>query len=222
MCGRFAWYGTLAALTNALGRNISGEQPTTRYNITPGTWVSGLRQRPATEPATLEALWWGFRPHWCDDKAPQPINARAETVATSRFFRDAFADRRCLVPASGWYEWTQTDAHKQPHYITHHDSDILWFAGIWTRRADDRPGCAIITEPARGAARAIHPRMPLTLDPACLNDWLDPDIRDRDTLRQRIHRLDPEQLAQWPVSTRVNRPAVDDAELIVPLVGEAG
>ncbi|TFH84644.1 SOS response-associated peptidase, partial [Billgrantia azerbaijanica] len=81
--------------------------------------------------------------------APEPINAKSEGVATSRYFRAAFARHRCLVPADGWYEWLQVDGRKQPHYLARRDHEPLWLAGIWTERPDGAPGCAILTEPAR-------------------------------------------------------------------------
>lgn len=152
-----------------------------------------------------------------DEKAPQPINAIVEKVATSNYFRGAFAHHRCLVPAGGWYEWLPIDGRKQPYYLTRHDGEPLWFAGIWSERADGKPGCAIITEPARGVAMEVHSRMPLALDDASLEPWLDPQLSEREILRRRIHRLEVERITHWPVSARVNKVAEDDAELIEPL-----
>ncbi len=121
------------------------------------------------------------------------------------------------MPADGWYEWLTIDGRKKPHYLTRRDGDPLWFAGIWTHRPDGKPGCAILTEPGRGVAKAIHPRMPLTLDQQSLEPWLDPDLTDRETIRHLVHHLPHEQLIHWLVSTRVNKPVVDDPALIEPL-----
>jgi len=217
MCGRFCSHSNLATLSAAVGRALAGDEPPARYNITPGTWIRALRQTDDPSSLALESLWWGFQPQWSDARAPQPINAKAETVATSAYFRDAFAHQRCLIPANGWYEWSSEQGNKQPWYVTHCQGEVLWFAGIWTLRPDSRPGCAIITEPARGVAKAIHPRMPLTLHHESLAPWLNPNLCDRAVLRRQIRRLQPEQLVHWSVSNRVNRPAADDAGLLAPV-----
>lgn len=106
------------------------------------------------------------------------------------------------------------DGKKQPHFLCREDREPIWLAGIWAERADGKPGCAILTEPARGVAKEIHPRMPLALGAESLEHWLDPDLTDRETIRKVVHHLDAEVITHWPVSTRVNRPTNDEASLI--------
>ncbi|GAB2715103.1 SOS response-associated peptidase [Halomonas garicola] len=215
MCGRFALYSDVSTLARSLGMPLAEPELAPRYNVPPGTWIRSVRRGDDDAPC-LDALWWGYRPGWADEKAPQPINATAEKVATSAYFRDAFAHRRCLVPANGWFEWLNVDGRKQPHYLTREDGEPLWMAGLWAERPDGRLGCAIITEPARGAAAAVHPRMPLVLDQPSLEPWLDAELTQRDAIRRRVRHLTPEALIHWPVSARVNKPVEDDAGLIEP------
>ncbi|MFC0324659.1 SOS response-associated peptidase [Halomonas organivorans] len=225
MCGRFALYDiprVRRSLRIILGEDFEPLPTSPRYNVCPGTWITAAWHSGEGAPLALGQLWWGYRPHWATGKAPEPINAKSEGVATSRYFRSAFARHRCLVPADGWYEWLALLDGKQPHYITRADREPLWLAGIWTERPDGNPGCAILTEPARGAAAEIHDRMPLALDDDSLAPWLDPHMTDREALRGAVHHLDDELLTHWPVSRRVNRPANDDASLIEPADDEMG
>jgi len=163
---------------------------------------------------------WGFRPRWAQPDAPKPINARAETVATSKYFRDAFAHRRCLVPADGWYEWQTSDGHKQPWFIAPAEQEevgVLFLAGVWEPSTDDTICCAIVTEPARPPLDRIHHRQPLALEPCCLGTWLSPQVVDRDTIRSVVRRLPTDQLTAQPVSTEVNRPENDYEDLLKPV-----
>lgn len=188
-----------------------------RYNVTPGTSVHIL-QADAQGGPRLCTCHWGYRPPGAGEDAPRPINARAEKVATSPYFREAFADHRCLVPADGWFEWRSTPQGRQLYYITLGDpgeAEILFLAGIHAPGVGKEDGaCAVITEPARGSLSQIHPRQPLALDPHCLQAWLDPGIRDRPTLRAQIRPLDPGRLVIRPVDPRVNRPGEEGPDLI--------
>ncbi|MGJ7462328.1 SOS response-associated peptidase [Halomonas sp. MA07-2] len=219
MCGRFALYSDYPKLSAALKLTLEEpEQPLTpRYNVPPGTFITAVRRADDEAPLVMDELWWGYRPHWAGDKAPQPINATVEKVATSNYFKGAFARHRCLVPADGWFEWVPVDGKKHPHFLCREDREPLWLAGIWTARADGTPGCAIITEPSRGAAKEIHSRMPLALDAESLEPWLDPHLTDRETIRSVVHHLDVELITHWPVSQAVNKPGEGQgAELINP------
>lgn len=219
MCGRFALYSPYPSLAASLRLPLEASEAdlVPRYNVAPGTWISAVRRLEDEGPPVLDAVWWGYHPHWAGEDAPEPINARVEKVATSRYFRGAFARHRCLVPANGWFEWTPVDGKKQPHFLTRDDGQPLWLAGIWSERPDGKPGCTILTEPARGVAKQIHDRMPLALDGESLAPWLDSHLTDRETMRQTVRHLDPRQITHWPVSTRVNAPAHDDESLIAPL-----
>lgn len=220
MCGRFTFYTppeTLIARFFPDGLEIDGHFEAS-YNIPPGTAIPMIRMTMAGKPILVKSLW-GFQPAWATGKkAPAPINARAETVATSRYFQEAFAHHRCLIPANGWYEWLQTDKGKEPHYVSAVDEDqnpAIFFAGIWTpREGDETSTCAIITEPACDSLKHIHDRQPVVLDPNCLNAWLNPSTTSRENIRTATQRLPMDQLREYPVSEAVNSPRHDSDELI--------
>lgn len=219
MCGRFTFYTPPSTLISEYfpgGMEVDGHFESS-YNIPPGVAIPMIRMR-TDGTLVLTRSHWGFRPTWAGDKAPSPINARAENAATSKYFREAFAHRRCLIPANGWYEWQQTEHGKTPHYITPVDSrqkPAIFFAGLWTpRQGEESTTCAIITEPASGQLQHIHQRQPVVLDPACLTHWLNPQITKREQVRTVSGRLPSDQLQAVPVSTAVNSPRHDTADLI--------
>ncbi|MCP1674413.1 putative SOS response-associated peptidase YedK [Natronocella acetinitrilica] len=217
MCGRYALYSPRSRIAGEFGvtRNVGGNTP--RYNIAPGTAPLTLNAR--AETLAFEQLRWGYRPHWASAESPTPINARAERVATSPYFREAFAHHRCLVPADGWYEWQAGEGGKQPYYHYHAEGALLYFAGVYACTPDGAPaGFAIITVPAKARAATVHPRMPLILAPACLGAWMDPAITRHAAIREASVRLDSEVIALHAVSTRVNRSDAEDASLIEPPV----
>lgn len=217
MCGRFALYADPVSVARALRLPPPPETWAPRYNVAPGTWITGVRRpEPDAEPC-FDDLWWGYRPRWAGQSGPAPINARAERLDSSRYFRGAFHRHRCLIPADGWYEWLPGEGGKQPYFIAREDRQPLFLGAIWEPYADDTACCAIITEPARGIAREIHDRMPLVLDDDSLEAWLDPALTERDAIRAAVRHFDADAFTAWPVSTRVNRVANDGAELIEPM-----
>lgn len=221
MCGRYAFHSLdVSRLEQAIGQ--TDLLPVTcqpRYNVSPGTPIAVARRTEAEASVTLDELHWGFRPHWTGDSGPQPINARAETVAKSSYFRGAFSRHRCLVPADGWFEWlTAGGGTKQPYYLSRRDREVLYLAAIWTSRGEGKaPGVAIITEPARGDACQIHDRMPLALADDSLNSWMDAGFTSREAIRGVTRHIDAGVIEYWAVSQAVNRPGdAGDADLINP------
>jgi len=217
MCGRYALFSDPVKIASKLGLAASPDDWKPGYNIPPGTDILGVRFSESAEGHVFDRFWWGYRPHWADGSAPEPINAKAENLESSRYFRSAFHKHRCLVPADGWYEWQPASGGKQPWFFAREDREPVFMAGIWVINQNERPGCAIITEPARGASADIHSRMPLVLDDSSLQAWLDPQVHDRETLRTSMQRLEPEMLTCWPVSTAVNRAGNDDPRMVEPL-----
>lgn len=218
MCGRYVLHTSRSQLAIAFGIDRPVGDVAPRYNITPGTQITLITApSPGSDwPVSIGFGTWGFRPAWANDKAPRPINARAETVATSRYFRDAFAHRRALIPADGWYEWQRDeDGRKQPFYTHRRNGEPLMFAGLWEPTgAGTDCTCLIITQPAAPELAHIHDRMPVALDPGCWWDWLDPAITDRQTIRAAARQLEPGELEAFPVGSDVNRPANDRPELL--------
>lgn len=222
MCGRFDLSRSAEEVLQTF--RAMGDLPwRARYNIAPGQDIACVHGDDGGQRA-LSLARWGFRPRFAEgqDGAPAPINARAEKVAESGYFRDAFARRRVIVPADGWFEWRAEAGGKRPYRFRHRDGALLGLAAIWTPAGDVPAGrrLAIITEPARGVARAVHPRMPVVLDPGCWDAWLDPALTDRAEIRGAVQALAAEALVAEPVSRRVGDPRHDEPALIEP-EGEA-
>ncbi len=179
MCGRYASTRSstdLASLFEALDETGDG-YPTPDYNVAPTDPVPIVRHSARTPRRILSVARWGLVPAWARDVsgAARMINARAETVASSKAFARSFAERRCLVPADGWYEWRRAAGVKQPYYMTRVDGRSLAFGGIWT--AGDAYGTrtltfSVVTLPADGHLAFVHDRMPLVLAPDDWDEWL--------------------------------------------------
>lgn len=219
MCGRFDKHSSNEWIArNCFGRALSGPESAPCYNVPPGTAIDAVTGLNG-DRVYISPIHWGFRPQWAGNDAPKPINARAETVATSRYFRNAFAHRRCLIPADGWFEWRASESGKWPYYVTPapETEPVLFMAGIWEYGTDDEPVCAILTEPAAPALASIHSRQPVVLGAGCLPNWLEPSLVDRDAVRETVQRRDPASLQFWPVASAVNRPANNSVDLIKPI-----
>ncbi|WP_447556572.1 SOS response-associated peptidase [Vreelandella sp. EE22] len=215
MCGRFAFFTSPAAVTAKTSAQSTGDDLVPRYNIPPGTNIAVVRS--ADDGPVLKPMWWGYKPHWANAKAPQPINATIEKVGSSGYFKQAYAHARCVVPVDGWYEWDKSEDPKRPHFICREDRELIWLAAICTERADGKLGCAIVTEPGQGPASDVHDRMPLALDDESLDMWLDPGFTDPKTLGDAIKHIDTGLITHWPISTRINKPAgAGDESLLNP------
>lgn len=217
MCGRYALHCNLPELMARLGAGGFPPLPP-RYNIAPTQDAPIVLQDAARQTRGMSARW-GLVPHW--SKGPESryamINARAETLATRPAYRQAFGKRRCLVPASGFYEWRRTAAGKQPHYITRSDGDPLILAGLWeTWSAPDASpltSFTIITTTANATMAPIHERMPVILGPEAWTEWLAAETPPGHLLAPCA----PELITARPVSRRVNSPAHDAPDCIAPL-----
>jgi len=166
--------------------------------------VPAIRQAEAGREAVL--LRWGLIPYWAKDEkfGYHTINARAETVDRKPAFRSAFKRRRCLIPATGFYEWKKLNRHKQPYHIRVKDRELFAFAGLWEhwRSPEGKAieSCTIIVTDANEVLKSIHDRMPVILDPGDYDTWLDPDNRDVDRLRSLLRPYPPNRMEFWPVS----------------------
>ncbi|MEV4758266.1 SOS response-associated peptidase [Micromonospora sp. NPDC049559] len=191
MCGRYATTRPAADLAAVFeSYDETGDRLAADYNVAPTDAVPVVRRDDEPDARRLLSLArWGFVPSWAKDTrgAARMINARAETVATSRAYASAFAKRRCLVPADGWYEWVRRDGVKQPYFMTPRDGEVLAFAGIWSRwrgggsrgggdsrgdGGDSLLTCSVVTTAALGELAEVHERMPLLLPPERWSAWL--------------------------------------------------
>lgn len=181
-----------------------------RYNIAPGAPIPAARtsRRPPGREAT--ALRWGLTPSWAkgDDPASRLINARAETLADKPSFRDALRTRRCVIPASGFYEWEQAGRARLPWHFRRSDGEPFAFAGLWdTWRAPDGEfieSCAVITTAPNAVMRAIHHRMPVMLTVEQSDAWLDPRLTEPAQLAPLLQPLADDAMQAAAVSSYVS------------------
>ncbi|WP_224449737.1 SOS response-associated peptidase [Haloprofundus salilacus] len=228
MCGRYSLFTPQPELEDRF--DVTAERSLdARYNCAPGQQLPIITNNA---PDALRLVQWGFVPSWADSRSKSFINARAESVAEKRSFRDSFEHRRCLVPADGFYEWTQRENGdgKQPYRVAFEDDRPFAMAGIWERwmppetqtgldeftdggAGDPEPieTFAIITTEPNGVVSPLHDRMAVVLAPEEENDWFTADTDVASTL------LDPypeAEMRAYPVSTRVNSPANDSSALV--------
>jgi putative SOS response-associated peptidase YedK len=178
MCGRFTRQYTWEQLQAIYSLSPSGSNLQPRYNIAPTTTIDAVVELEGKR--MLVPMRWGLVPSWWKKKAketPATFNARAETVAEKPMFRAAFERRRCIIPASGYYEWKTTKYGKQPYYFTPRKGDILSIAGLWEEWKDIETGkplqsCTMIITAANKAVGAIHDRMPVLLQRSQFEPWL--------------------------------------------------
>lgn len=192
-----------------------------RYNLAPSEPALCIRE-PARGKREVIDLRWGLVPSWERDsaKSTKPINARSETAAEKKMFRDAFRLRRCIVPATGWYEWTPGKLRKQPHCIRATTGQPLAFAGLYEHW---NSGVGVVVEsftvltcePNEKMAR-LHHRMGCILDPADYGAWLDPDNEDLESLQAMLCPCPNEWLKHFTVSTKVNKTRNKGADCVKP------
>jgi putative SOS response-associated peptidase YedK len=221
MCGRFGQTASSAELAAAFEASWQCAEPELpRYNVAPTQHVPILLS--AGGRRVLEVFRWGLIPWWAKDASigNRMINARAETVVEKPAYRSAFQRRRCLVPASGFYEWMKTPGGKVPHWIHPADGAPLTFAGVWEawRPAKDAEPVLtftiLTTTPSADVVR-LHDRMPVVVAAADRDAWLGAETPSADLVP--LLRPAPDGLLRMhPVSTAVNRPAFDGPELIEP------
>jgi putative SOS response-associated peptidase YedK len=219
MCGRFTFQPTEAVyarfqLSNRL------DALTARYNIAPGQMVPVII---ANSPRQIVLMRWGLIPHWAKDEktAYKMINARVETLTQRPAFRGLLSHNRCLVPASGFYEWQGEGRDKTPYYIHPQDDQYLGFAGlydVWHRRdGEDLYTFTIITTEADPFMARLHNRMPVILARELEESWLDPALTQAQDLLDVLSHSTGLELEAYPVSRMVNRPSVDSELLIQPV-----
>jgi putative SOS response-associated peptidase YedK len=214
MCGRFV----STAPADEIAKYFDAEPPPAEdtlqpsYNVAPTNDIytvlvsGGVRK--------VEVMHWGLVPFWAKNPSvgTKMINARAETLATKNAYRHAYKNKRCIIPADGFYEWAKAEGEKrkQPMFLHRTDDEPLAFAGLWeVWRNPNNPdeelhSCTIITGPPNEKVAKIHDRMPVILPPEAWAPWLDPDNNDLETLGKLLVPAPASIIAMHPVSTEVN------------------
>jgi putative SOS response-associated peptidase YedK len=220
MCGRYNIITDAQALFEAFQVQAELEaSPLARYNVAPATDQLVILE----EGVQRVARWhhWGLIPHWAKDKAIgyKTINARGESVATKPAFRAAFRQRRCLVPATGFYEWKLQEGGKQPYLIRLRSGELFSFAGLWETwtgpEGELRSFTIITTEPNELMTR-IHDRMPVILPRAQYARWLDPALKDPAQIQTMIASYPATQMQAIPIGRQIGNARNQGPELIAP------
>jgi putative SOS response-associated peptidase YedK len=218
VCGRFA----LFASPELVAEYFALPEPPSlapHYNLTPGQDIAAVRV-DRDGALRLSALRWGLVPFWAKDAVigRRLINARLDSLADKPAFREALTRRRCLIPASGFYEWgVDAAGKKQPFFVRPRGEPLLAIAGLWERwrapSGEPLETCVIVTTEANATLAAIHDRMPVVLTRAAQDVWLDArsDVATITDLAARSPELET-----WPVGTAVNDPRNDDERVIAP------
>lgn len=233
MCGRYSLFTPPRDLAERFDLDgVPDLEP--RYNCAPGQALPVIR---SDAPASLTATEWGLVPGWADDDFDGIVNARAETVDEKPSFREAYASRRCLVPADGFYEWTDADdGSRRPYRVAFGDDRSFAMAGIWERRevVDEQTGLdafaeggeagpetrtvetfTILTTEPNDVVAELHDRMAVVLHPEHEREWLAGDVG----VETVAEPYPSDELRAYPVSTRVNSPANDAPDLVEPVEG---
>ena len=234
MCGRFTLTSPVDQIASLFGVDELPEEVHARYNIAPTQPVLALRRGEGGEGAREAVmLRWGLVPFWAKDRkiGNRLINARSETVHEKNAFKGAFAKRRCLIAADGFYEWRKEEGpskkgKKQPYRIRRADGAPFAFAGLWERwspkGAEGGEGgevvesCTILTTAPNALVAPLHDRMPVILAQEEFELWLDAQA-GREELRPLMDPFPGDEMEAYPVSTQVNSPGNEEPGCIAPL-----
>ncbi len=219
MCGRYA---IVLAEDGSLQRRFSLEEllddPAPRYNVAPTQTLPVVVRH---SPNHLAMMRWGLIPSWAKDPSigNRMINARAESVAEKPAFRRPFRSQRCLVPASGFFEWKREGTGKQPYFVHLTDEPLFAFAGLYDIWHDPQGQAVhsytILTTDANDLMAPIHNRMPVILAREDEDDWLDPDISEPERLLPLLRPYPARAMEAYPVSRAVNSPMHDAPDVLL-------
>lgn len=222
MCGRFA----LSPITNKIEHLLPevriDQAIAPRYNISPGQEVACILNQSEKK---VELLKWGLIPFWAKDPSigNKMINARAETLAEKASFKTPFRRKRCIILASGFYEWKKIPGTKlkQPFYISLKDKSVFAFAGLWDswKQSDSNflKSCTIITTSPNELMSEIHDRMPVILAPDSIPKWLHVEEQETQSLQILLEPFDSNLMEAYEVGKYVNIPGYDSSDCIKPI-----
>jgi putative SOS response-associated peptidase YedK len=222
MCGRFALFSSPSMLARRFGTETTPGMEA-RYNIAPSQAIPIVRKEG--DERRFAMAHWGLIPFWAKDAkiGYSMINARAETVAEKPAFRTAFKQRRCLIPADGFYEWQALPGAKtkQPWFVSLRNREPMAFAGLWeiwkSPEGRNLESCTIIVTAANDLTQPIHERMPVILAPEDWDTWLAPHQTNPKILKNLLQPYPGEEMTAWRVSMSVNNPKNDSEECTEPV-----
>jgi len=222
MCRRFTLFSSPQELQRFFGTPLPSFEILPNYNVAPTQEIPVIIQHE--NGRHLKRRHWGLVPVWAKEKAIgcKMINARAETVRLKSAFRTAIKQRRCLIPANGFFEWSGKLGNKQPYYFHLASGEPLAFAGLWevwenkNTAAEPIPykSCTIITTDASDSVRDVHDRMPLILKPEFYGEWLDPENKEPGIIEEVLKNGCVKELKRYPVSKLVNHVGNNSKECI--------
>jgi putative SOS response-associated peptidase YedK len=224
MCGRYTLHHTLKEIEERFGVEAIEELISPRYNIAPSQTVPVIRRAQLGEDLReMAGCKWGLIPYWAKDPkiGNNLINAKAETIADKPSFKQAFARRRCLIPADGFFEWKKRGKEpSQPIYVRKRGGGLFAFAGLWeewkTPEGETLESCTIITVEPNELISKIHHRMAAILNPDDEATWIDPQSKI-DDLPRLLRPYESDDLEAIPVSRAVNSPAHNSPDCIAPV-----
>ena len=192
-----------------------------RWNIAPGQLNPTIT---AHSPKVIQRMFWGLIPFWAKDDSFKfkTINARSEGIEDKPVYRKPFRTQRCLIPATGFFEWDKEQKPSQPYFFTVKGSPIFAMAGLYDIWKDPKSGkeitsYTIITTQANNLVGKVHPRMPVILDKSEEEDWINVDTTEPDQLHKFLNTYPAEEMKSIKVSTLVNKPMVDSSDIIKPI-----
>lgn len=225
MCGRFSLIATWQSLLDAM-KAEPPVQYAIRYNIAPYQSVLLLRRNPSTGSREFAHARWGLIPSWGGEKPAKPlINARSESAAMRPAFRAAFRRRRCLVPATGFYEWKSEGGRRNPWYFQMRDGRLFAFAGLWETSVSPDGGeidtCTILTTSPNDLVEPIHDRMPCILSQESWPAWLGTSeepvgAHEIDSIQSLLGPFPAESISKTRVSAAVNSATAEGPDCIAP------
>ena len=220
MCGRFSLLAHQEMLRERFNIAEFEFDVIPHYNIAPSQKIATVIKDGILK---LVGMRWGFIPFWAKDMkiGNKMINARAETVAENRVFKHSFLKKRCLIPATGFYEWKKSNDGKTPMHIRMDTSQVFAFAGIYSQWKSPSDSiilsCSIITTTPNHLMKPIHNRMPVILKPEDESIWLDSELDDTRTLQELLKPYTDKSLEAFEVSTYVNNPRNDGPMCVRPI-----
>jgi putative SOS response-associated peptidase YedK len=227
MCGRFARYSLSRELERYFNAHPASFELQPNYNVAPTQEIPVIVIHEGERH--IKKRHWGLVPFWAKDISigSRMINARVETVTSKPAFRAALKQRRCLIPANGFYEWKGKAGNKEPYYFQLPSGEPFAFAGLYEvwedKEAPPEAGpyksCTIITTDASESVKDVHNRMPLILKPEAYDAWLDPGNKEPDKIEKVLKESSVKELKRYPVSKLVNQAGNNKKECMEPLKG---